>query len=74
MKEDLKSILKSSKEKVWGSMLIEEDGKIIMIDEDAVALLEIPFENEKPINFYDIISDANRLVLYLKFGDSLLST
>ena len=44
---------------------MEADGKIIHIDADAMAILEIPFNLQSPaINFYDLISNSSWLFLY----------
>jgi len=55
-------------------MLIEPDGKVIHIDADAIAILDVPFNTTLPLNFYDIISSPSKLKLYITKGDFVLKS
>ena len=58
----------------WGTLLIEPDGKVIHIDADAIAILDIPFSTNLPLNFFDIISTPSKLKMYMTKGEFVLSS
>jgi hypothetical protein len=54
-----------------GIVLMEYDGKIIHFDSQALVLLNIPFENEGPLNFFEMLSPISIQLMRRKYSQVL---
>jgi len=50
---------------------MEYDGKIIHFDSQALVLLNIPFENEGPLNFFEMLSPISIQLMRWKYSQVL---